>query len=397
MAGKNYTMDFMVNARLNSGFNAIFSKAQQEFARLGKEIDQLKRIQNDVSAYQKQQAAIQNTEQRLQRLARQQEITKEQMRSASAEALPGLQKEYEKLDQRVGDTTAALERQRQRLDDTGQRLKEAGVDTANLSESSRALKDTLKELEAEQRKAAEGAQTFGEKAAEGFGAAGQALAAAGIAAAVKEVTDGFAACVGGAGDFEEAMSTVEALSQAGAREMSALSAEAKELGATTKFTAKESSDAMGYMAMAGWNAVEMLSGMNGVLQLAAASGEDLAMVSDIVTDSLSAFGLTAADTAYFSDVLAAAATKYNLIVGAVRPKFEEEDDMNIDKLTDVDLVKLAGRMQAALAKQPVSTTLAPELQEARDRGITDGSRPGAFCTRAQAAVMTLRAAKTGKG
>lgn len=322
MAGKNYTMDFMVNARLNSGFNATFSKAQQEFARLGKEIDQLKRIQNDVSAYQKQQAAIQNTEQRLQRLARQQEITKEQMRSASAEALPGLQKEYEKLDQRVGDTTAALERQRQRLGDTGQRLKEAGVDTASLSESSRALKDTLKELEAEQRKAAEGAQTFGEKAAEGFGAAGQALAAAGIAAAVKEVTDGFAACVGGAGDFEEAMSTVEALSQAGAREMSALSAEAKELGATTKFTAKESSDAMGYMAMAGWNAVEMLSGMNGVLQLAAASGEDLAMVSDIVTDSLSAFGLTAADTAYFSDVLAAAATNSNTNVAIMGETFK---------------------------------------------------------------------------
>ena len=89
--------------------------------------------------------------------------------------------------------------------------------------------------------------------------------------------------------------------------------------------------------------------------------------------------------------------QFNLIVGAVRPKFEEEDDMNIDKLTDADLVKLAGRMQAALAKQPVSATLAPELQEARDRGITDGSSPGAFCTRAQAAVMTLRAAKTGKG
>ena len=89
--------------------------------------------------------------------------------------------------------------------------------------------------------------------------------------------------------------------------------------------------------------------------------------------------------------------KYNVIVGAVRPRFEEEDDMNIDKLTDADLVKLAGRMQAALAKQPVSATLAPELQEARDRGITDGSSPGAFCTRAQAAVMTLRAAKTGKG
>ena len=85
--------------------------------------------------------------------------------------------------------------------------------------------------------------------------------------------------------------------------------------------------------------------------------------------------------------------KYNVIVGAVRPRFEEDDDMNIDKLTDADLVKLAGRMQAALAKQPVSAKLAPELQEARARGITDGSNPGAFCTRAQAAIMTLRAAK----
>nr|WP_325216850.1 CHAP domain-containing protein [uncultured Oscillibacter sp.] len=85
--------------------------------------------------------------------------------------------------------------------------------------------------------------------------------------------------------------------------------------------------------------------------------------------------------------------KYNLIVGAVRPKFEEEDDMNIDKLTDADLVKLAGRMQAALAKQPVSATLAPEFQEAQDRGVTDGTRPAAFVTRAQAAIMALRAAK----
>lgn len=83
----------------------------------------------------------------------------------------------------------------------------------------------------------------------------------------------------------------------------------------------------------------------------------------------------------------------SLIVGAVRPNFEEEDDVNIDKLTDAELVKLAERMQAALAKQPVSARLAPELREAKARGITDGSSPGAFCTRAQAAVMTLRATK----
>lgn len=81
-----------------------------------------------------------------------------------------------------------------------------------------------------------------------------------------------------------------------------------------------------------------------------------------------------------------------LIIGAVRPKFEEDDDMiDIEKLTDAELMRLAERMQAALAKQPISAKLAPEFQEAKARGITDGSRPGAYVTRAQAAVMALRA------
>ena len=69
--------------------------------------------------------------------------------------------------------------------------------------------------------------------------------------------------------------------------------------------------------------------------------------------------------------------------------------LDIDKLTDEELLKLADRMQAALGKRAVSSKLASELQEAKDAGITDGSNPGAFCTRAQAAVMTLRAGKKG--
>lgn len=77
------------------------------------------------------------------------------------------------------------------------------------------------------------------------------------------------------------------------------------------------------------------------------------------------------------------------VVGAVRPKYEE-DDMDIEKLTEEQLVRLAERMQAALGKRPISSTLAPELQEAVALGITDGSNPNAFCTRAQAAVMVKR-------
>ena len=84
---------------------------------------------------------------------------------------------------------------------------------------------------------------------------------------------------------------------------------------------------------------------------------------------------------------------YSQIVGAVRPKYKEEDDMDISKLTDAEVLQLGKRLQAVMGKQPVSSTLAKELLEAKEKGITDGSNPGAFCTRAQAAVMTLRAAK----
>ncbi len=80
------------------------------------------------------------------------------------------------------------------------------------------------------------------------------------------------------------------------------------------------------------------------------------------------------------------------IVGAARPKFEE-DDMDISKLTDAEILQLGKRLQAVMGKQPVGAKLAAELAEAKERGLTDGSNPGAFCTRAQAAVMTLRAAK----
>lgn len=84
---------------------------------------------------------------------------------------------------------------------------------------------------------------------------------------------------------------------------------------------------------------------------------------------------------------------YSQVVGAVRPQYEEDVMIDIEKLTDAELVRLAERMQAAMAKQPVSPKLATEFHEAIDKGITDGSSPGAFCTRAQAAVMTLRATK----
>ncbi len=104
------------------------------------------------------------------------------------------------------------------------------------------------------------------------------------------------AAVKTAADFDSAMSSVAAVSGATGSDFDSLRDKAREMGAKTKFSATEAADAMNYMAMAGWKTEDMLSGIEGVMYLAAASGEDLATTSDIVTDALTAFGLTAADS-----------------------------------------------------------------------------------------------------
>ena len=112
--------------------------------------------------------------------------------------------------------------------------------------------------------------------------------------------------------FEAGMSEVQAISGASGKDLEKLSAKAKQMGATTKFSATESATALKYMAMAGWKTNQMVSGLSGVMNLAAASGEDLGTVSDIVTDSMTAFGLKAKDSGHFADVLAKASSSSNV-------------------------------------------------------------------------------------
>ena len=123
-------------------------------------------------------------------------------------------------------------------------------------------------------------------------------------------------------DFEAEMKRVQAISGASQGDFESLTAKAKEMGATTQFSATESAQALEYMAMAGWKTDEMLSGISGIMSLAAASGEDLGSVSDIVTDALTAFGLKAADSAHFADVLAQAASNANTNVGMMGYTFK---------------------------------------------------------------------------
>lgn len=123
-------------------------------------------------------------------------------------------------------------------------------------------------------------------------------------------------------DFEAAMSKVSAISGATGDDLQKLTEKAKEMGAKTKFSATESAQAFEYMAMAGWKTDDMLNGIEGIMNLAAASGEDLATTSDIVTDALTAMGLQASDSGHFADVLAAASSNSNTNVGMMGETFK---------------------------------------------------------------------------
>lgn len=319
--GKQYEMLFKLNAQANSGFRSTFTQAQAEFARLGSEIQTLNKTQADISAYQKQSAAIDSTRAKIENLTRQHELLSRQIDETSG-STAGLEREKLKLEQRMASAQGTLERQESRLKSTEAALDEAGVSTKDLAGESARLASQIEELSKEQEQAARSAREYGDSAVDAFQAAGEALAAAGIVTGIKEVGAAYIGTVQAAGEFAGTMSSVEALSGATRQEMALLNAQAKELGATTKFTANESGEAMGYMGMAGWNARQMLSGMPGVLDLAAASGEDLAGVADIVTDSLTGFKLEASDTGRFVDVLATAAGKSNTNVSMLGESFK---------------------------------------------------------------------------
>ncbi|MCO4341396.1 phage tail tape measure protein [Staphylococcus agnetis] len=136
------------------------------------------------------------------------------------------------------------------------------------------------------------------------------------------IVAGFGAAVKKSIDFDDSMRKVKATSGATGSEFQQLRDKALEMGAKTKFSASESADGLNYMALAGWDTKDMLGGIDGVMQLAAASGEDLGQVSDIVTDSLTAFGMKAKDSGHFADVLAQTSSKANTDVRGLGEAFK---------------------------------------------------------------------------
>lgn len=123
-------------------------------------------------------------------------------------------------------------------------------------------------------------------------------------------------------NFEAQMSKVQAISGASGSDLDALTSKAREMGSSTKFTATEAGEALEYMAMAGWKTTDMIDGLEGIMYLAAASGEDLGTTSDIVTDALTAFGMEAKDSGHFADILATASSSANTNVAMMGETFK---------------------------------------------------------------------------
>ena len=235
---REYEMLFRLSAQLGSGYSKTFQAAQREITAMQKEIQSLSSTQSDITAFQKQQTAVENTRKRLELLQQQYDNIQKEIQQ-TGEYSADLQNKLLAKQLRIDKTTSSLTKQTQKLDDMGAALREAGVDLDDLGQSATRLSARIDTLKREQEEAAEQAQTFGDKAGQAFGAVHEAIAAAGIAASLKEVYTYFAACAQASMDFESAMTGVAKTTDFTSDELSAMSDAIQEMSTEIPATTDE--------------------------------------------------------------------------------------------------------------------------------------------------------------
>ncbi len=283
-------------------------------------------MQAVTSAYNKNDTSVEKLTAKQKVLTQQVEAQRKKL-LAMSEGLEKSKEKYgennditQKWQQQVNRATAKLNELERELDENSDALEEAKRAAEGYSDSQEDAAKAAEKLEKAQREAADRVAEMSDKLQKSAGTMKTintaALAAAGAVAGL-----GTASAKVGM-DFEAQMSKVGAISGATAEDMEVLTAKAQEMGATTKFTATESGQALEYMAMAGWKTADMVDGLEGIMNLAAASGEELGTTSDIVTDALTAFGLSASDSSHFADVLAVASSNANTNVSMMGETFK---------------------------------------------------------------------------
>lgn len=233
---------------------------------------------------------------------------------AQKKKLALMNEEYEKTVAVYGEQSAAADRVRIKINEQTAAIAKTESDIKKYNQALEELPETM-----------EDAGDSAQKAADGFSVMKGALAdlvADGVRAAISGLKDLAQEAFTVGSNFESAMSQVGAVSGANAEDLEKLTDKAQEMGEKTKFSASESAEAFNYMAMAGWKTEDMLNGIEGIMNLAAASGADLATASDIVTDALTAMGYSAQDAGRLADVMAAASSNANTNVEMMGATFQ---------------------------------------------------------------------------
>lgn len=235
---KEYEMLFRLNAQTGSGYTKAFQQAQQELKEVTQRIQDLQQEQKDITAYQKQQEALEKTEVKLNRLQKQYDNIQREIQetgSFSSELENKLLSKQVKID----DTSAACERQKERLKELQKAMENAGIDMNDLGRSSAELSEKIHTLKENQEQAAVQAQKLGTSASSAFEQIGQALAAAGITAAIREAAQYFADCAQASMDFETAVTGVAKTTNLTDEELAAMADSIRSLSTEIPVTAEE--------------------------------------------------------------------------------------------------------------------------------------------------------------
>lgn len=321
MAGrKEYELLFKLQAVLGGNFNTVFQSALNTTKQMQNSLTKLNSITGKIDAYKKQEAALESNRQKLERLTAEHDKLQREI-SETAAPSEELRQKMAKNEKQIAATTAKIETQEQRLQTLGSELSAAGVNTANLSAENERLAKTYDKVKKSQEELAKVNTALEQNNTSISNTKTQLAGVIGTAAALGAAI--YAGPVKKSRELEAQMSTVKAISNATTEDMTRLTDMAKHMGATTQFTAVEAGKALEYMAMAGWKTDQMLGGLPGIMNLAAASGEDLGQVSDIVTDALTAFNMTADQSGRFADVLAQASSNANTNVSMMGATFQK--------------------------------------------------------------------------
>ncbi len=318
---KEYERLFEIKGRLDSSLGKSFTNTKNVIEKLQKQIKSVNDVMKKTSSYEKTKKSLEQNKQSLKELKETYENLKKELNNtnSSDKNFEKLNKNFEKTEKKIKKTNEQIENQRKRLQELQGELTDTGIDTNNLASENERLQRSFDELAETSNRMQEWNNAFISTKDKAKAAnmsllrtvGGYTAAGIGLYKAFAEPT----------AEFQEQMAAVKALSNVTDSEYEKLSKKAKQTASESKFTSKEVGQAYEYMAMAGWKAEQMLYGLPGVINAAAASNEDLGLVADIITDGLSAMKMKAEDAEHFADVLAATAANSNTNIAMLGESF----------------------------------------------------------------------------